>query len=71
MTATNGHVTSTTQGRIVQVIGPVVDVEFAGGDLPEINTALKISNPSISDKNKLVGVREQTILFRSSTTSRP
>jgi F-type H+-transporting ATPase subunit beta len=36
-------------GKIVQVIGPVVDVEFTGG-LPEINTALRISNPSISDK---------------------
>jgi F-type H+-transporting ATPase subunit beta len=40
---------STSQGKIVQVIGPVVDVEFSGG-LPEINTALRISNPSISDK---------------------
>src|SRR6186713_641916 len=39
----------TSQGKIVQVIGPVVDVEFTGG-LPEINTALRISNPSISDK---------------------
>jgi F-type H+-transporting ATPase subunit beta len=39
-----------SQGKIVQVIGPVVDVEFSGGDLPEINTALRISNPSISDK---------------------
>src|SRR5689334_17402730 len=38
-----------SQGKIVQVIGPVVDVEFSGG-LPEINTALRISNPSISDK---------------------
>ncbi len=28
-------------GRIVQVIGPVVDVEFTGA-LPEINTALRI-----------------------------
>ncbi|MEA2698592.1 MAG: F-type H+/Na+-transporting ATPase subunit beta [Myxococcales bacterium] len=42
--------TTTSQGRIVQVIGPVVDVEFSGGNLPEINTALRISNPSISDK---------------------
>src|SRR6266852_1705864 len=42
--------TTTSQGRIIQVIGPVVDVEFSGGDLPEINTALRISNPSISDK---------------------
>jgi F-type H+-transporting ATPase subunit beta len=41
---------SNQQGRIVQVIGPVVDVEFGGGDLPEINTALAISNPAISDE---------------------
>src|SRR5215467_9772676 len=39
----------TGQGRLVQVIGPVVDVEFPG-ELPEINTALRISNPSISDR---------------------
>ncbi len=38
------------RGTIVQVIGPVVDVAFAGGELPEIGTALKISNPAISDK---------------------
>ena len=43
-------VTSTSQGRVVQVIGPVVDVEFSGGSLPEINTALRISNPSISNE---------------------
>jgi len=34
-------------GRIVQVIGPVVDVAFDAADLPEITTALLISNPSI------------------------
>ena len=45
-----GSVTATSQGKIVQVIGPVVDVEFSGSDLPEINTALRISNPSINDK---------------------
>ncbi|MBS3942204.1 MAG: F0F1 ATP synthase subunit beta, partial [Actinobacteria bacterium] len=28
------------EGRIVRVIGPVVDVEFSAGDLPEINSAL-------------------------------
>jgi F-type H+/Na+-transporting ATPase subunit beta len=38
-----------TQGRIVQVIGPVVDVEFGGADLPEINTALSVTNPAIDD----------------------
>ncbi|HVU52584.1 MAG TPA: F0F1 ATP synthase subunit beta [Polyangia bacterium] len=43
-------IAAVSQGKIVQVIGPVVDVEFSGGDLPEINTALRISNPSISDR---------------------
>ena len=36
-------------GRILQVIGPVVDVEF-DEHLPEANVALTITNPSISDK---------------------
>ena len=36
-------------GKISQVTGPVVDVEFTGGQLPEINTALKITNPAIGD----------------------
>lgn len=38
------------KGRIKQVIGPVVDVEFATGELPKIYTALKVTNPSISNK---------------------
>ena len=37
-------------GSIVQVIGPVVDVAFESAELPEINTALLISNPAINDK---------------------
>ena len=36
-------------GKIVQVLGPVVDVEFEQGKLPEILTALFVSNPTISD----------------------
>src|SRR5205809_164559 len=31
-------------GKVVQVIGPVVDVEFAGGHLPEIYNAVRISS---------------------------
>jgi F-type H+/Na+-transporting ATPase subunit beta len=41
---------SNVQGRVLQVIGPVVDVEFAGTDLPEINTALTITNPAIDER---------------------
>ncbi len=37
-------------GHITQVIGPVVDVEFPPGALPELLTALRVSNKSISDK---------------------
>jgi len=33
-------------GRVIQVLGPVVDVEFTGS-LPEIYTALKLTNPAI------------------------
>ena len=36
-------------GKIVQVMGPVVDVEFEQGKLPEILTALLITNPAIDD----------------------
>jgi F-type H+-transporting ATPase subunit beta len=36
-------------GTIVQVLGPVVDVEFEGGHLPSIYNALVTSNASIDD----------------------
>ncbi len=36
-------------GKITQVMGPVVDVEFEQGKLPELKTALLISNPTIND----------------------
>lgn len=38
-----------TFGKIKQVMGPVVDVEFEGGDLPAINSALRVTNKFISD----------------------
>ncbi len=36
-TATNTHI-----GKIVQIIGPVIDVEFASGHLPELYNALEV-----------------------------
>ena len=33
---TNGH----RKGKVVQVIGPVVDIEFFTEELPSINTAI-------------------------------
>jgi len=37
-------------GKITQVIGPVLDVEFGEGTLPPIYNALRVTNPAISDK---------------------
>jgi len=37
-------------GKVMQVMGPVVDVEFEQGKLPKILTSLLISNPAISDE---------------------
>ncbi len=37
------------EGKIVQIIGPVVDVEFPGGKLPDILNALEIPRADTSD----------------------
>jgi F-type H+-transporting ATPase subunit beta len=37
-------------GRIVQVIGPVVDLAFEEGQLPNIMNAVAITNPTINDQ---------------------
>ncbi|MDG2049636.1 MAG: F0F1 ATP synthase subunit beta [Myxococcota bacterium] len=37
-------------GKIVQVMGPVVDVEFPPGEIPEIMAALVTSNAGIDDR---------------------
>src|ERR1044072_9336074 len=38
-----------SMGKITQVLGAVIDVEFPDGSLPPIYNALKLSNPAISD----------------------
>lgn len=49
-----------TQGKVVQVIGPVVDVEFEGGKLPEIYHALEITgrNPAGQDYRVICEVQQ-------------
>ncbi len=39
------------EGRILQVTGPVVDVEFPPGELPEIYTALTLTNAAIDERD--------------------
>src|SRR3970040_1991267 len=48
-------------GKVVQVMGPVVDVEFKDENLPPIYTALKITNPLLNDNkwNLVLEVAQQ------------
>ncbi|MFH2012191.1 MAG: F0F1 ATP synthase subunit beta [Pseudomonadota bacterium] len=39
-----------TKGKVVQVIGPVVDIRFREESLPPIYGAIELTNPAISDK---------------------
>jgi F-type H+-transporting ATPase subunit beta len=57
MEATNGN----SMGKVIQVMGPVIDVEFKEGGLPPIFTALKLTNPLIDDQewNLIVEVAQQ------------
>ena len=54
------------EGKVIQVMGPVVDVEFSEGELPEILTALNITNPTIDDTedNLVVEVAQHLGRFR-------
>ncbi|SNS19902.1 ATP synthase F1 subcomplex beta subunit [Humidesulfovibrio mexicanus] len=45
---------SANVGKIVQVIGAVVDVEFPEGQLPQILSALQINNPNNTDAPDLI-----------------
>jgi F-type H+-transporting ATPase subunit beta len=51
---TTGEVMSEKSGKIVQVIGAVVDVEFPEGSLPNILNALNIKNPNNTNAPELV-----------------
>ena len=43
------------EGKVLQVIGPAIDVKFEGGHLPEIFNAILLTNSAISDEeNNLV-----------------
>jgi F-type H+-transporting ATPase subunit beta len=51
----NGDQQMGANGRVIQVMGPVVDVEFPPGELPEVYTALRITNPALDAReNNLV-----------------
>ncbi|MEC8379434.1 MAG: F0F1 ATP synthase subunit beta [Myxococcota bacterium] len=51
-----------TNGQIIQVMGPVVDVEFQPGQLPEIMTALTVTNPFISQSDATAKTEDNLVL---------
>lgn len=53
--------TTNNFGKVVQVLGPVVDIEFKDSALPPIYTALKVSNKTINDNewNLVLEVAQQ------------
>lgn len=42
-----GEIIKESYGRIVSIVGPVVDVHFEGGELPSIHTALVVEDESL------------------------
>ena len=59
------------EGLITQIIGPVIDVEFAQGELPEIYTALKIYNEdgncTVAEVQQMLGSNRVRTVAMSST----
>lgn len=53
---------SKEEGRVTQIIGPVIDVEFQAGCLPEIYTALLIQDKNASGKEIKITCEVQQIL---------
>jgi F-type H+-transporting ATPase subunit beta len=46
-------------GKVVQVIGPVLDIEFAGGHLPDIYNAVRVTGQAGADQFDIVVEVEQ------------
>jgi F-type H+-transporting ATPase subunit beta len=53
--------TELKDGRIVGIAGPVIDVEFPRGHLPEINTALELDVTMDGESSKIVAETAQQI----------
>lgn len=62
---------SLDEGQITQIIGPVIDVEFPHGELPEIYHALKIFNENgntvVAEVQQMLGANKVRTVAMSST----
>jgi F-type H+-transporting ATPase subunit beta len=50
MTMSSTALGASSKGKVIQVIGPVVDVEFPPGKLPRILNALTVTNANVSNE---------------------
>ena len=59
------------EGQITQIIGPVIDVEFPHGNLPEIYNALKITSDdghvTVAEVQQMLGANKVRTVAMSST----
>ncbi|MEB3287899.1 MAG: F0F1 ATP synthase subunit beta [Vampirovibrionales bacterium] len=58
----NAVAEKTSTGSITQIIGPVVDVEFPAGQLPEIYSALKIETKNAQGESVVLTTEVQQLL---------
>jgi F-type H+-transporting ATPase subunit beta len=52
--AAGAATTDEADGRVIQIVGPVVDVEFPPEHIPEINTALEIEYLTPTGENEII-----------------
>lgn len=63
-------VTSTEKGSVIQIIGPVIDIEFPTGKLPKVFNALKLKGPNETitcEVQQLLGDNKVRAVAMSST----
>lgn len=53
------------KGKIVQIIGPVLDIDFSGGKLPAINNAIEITRKNSEGKDEILITEVQQHLGES------
>jgi F-type H+-transporting ATPase subunit beta len=57
-------------GRVIQVMGPVVDIQFERGHLPEINNAIKINYQAKSSSERDIDLTVEVALHLGDNTVR-
>ena len=48
---------STSVGRVTQIIGPVLDIEFENGNLPKVYNAIDITLESGATRSEVTALR--------------